>query len=391
MELHLPPPASVPFVAIDQGNASPKYARLTLNNLPASSDALNSTAIPLGLTLQPLAPKVEGEQDIPVIDFGEIGPPRCRRCRAYINPFMVFRSGGNKFVCNMCNFPNDVAPEYFAPTDPSGARVDRMQRPELSLGTVEFTAPREYWTREPVGQRWLFMIDVSMEAISKGFTEGFCRGVSDAICGRSEEDEQTNGEDDGAALPRIAPGSRIGIMTFDKEVHFYNLSERLDQAQMVVMPDIEEPFMPISDGLYASPVQSKETIKSLLARIPRMFSRVKNPEPALLPALNAALDALKATGGRAVCSLSSLPTWGPGRLYVRERPELRDTDGEKNMYKTEHPGFLKTAKGMVEAGVGVDFFLAAPQGGYLDVATIGMRRYKVAHSIHNSPSLRSYL
>jgi protein transport protein SEC24 len=156
MEKHTPPVAAVPFVAHDQGNSSPKFARLTINNIPSTAESLNSTALPLGLVLQPLAPLQEGEQPIPVLDFGEAGPPRCRRCRTYINPFMMFRSGGNKLVCNMCNFPNDVPPEYFAPTDPSGIRVDRMQRPELMMGTVEYLVPKEYWAKEPVGLRWLF-------------------------------------------------------------------------------------------------------------------------------------------------------------------------------------------------------------------------------------------
>ena len=127
MEQHLPPPAAISFVAVDQGNSSPKFARLTLNNIPASAEALATTALPLGLILQPLAALHDGEQPIPLVDFGETGPPRCRRCRAYINPFITFRSGGSKFVCNMCTFPNDVTQEYFAPTDPSGVRVDRMQ------------------------------------------------------------------------------------------------------------------------------------------------------------------------------------------------------------------------------------------------------------------------
>ena len=275
-------------------------------------------------------------------------------------------------VCNMCTFPNDVPPEYFAPTDPSGARVDRTQRPELSLGTVEFTAPKEYWTKEPVPQRWLFMIDVSMEAVSKGFLEAFCQGIQDSMYGESEDDKPTDGEPNGVLPSRLAPGSRVGIMTYDKEVHFFNLNSGLEQAQMVVMPDIEDPFVPISEGLFVDPLASKGIITSLLERLPKMFGRIKNPEPALSPALNAALDALKTTGGRAVCSLSSLPTWGPGRLFMRERPELRDTDGEKAVFKTEHPSFIKTAKSMTENGVGVDFFLAAPQGGYLDIATISM-------------------
>lgn len=127
MEQHLPPPAAISFVAVDQGNSSPKFSRLTLNNIPASAEALATTALPLGIIIQPLAALHEGEQPIPLIDFGEIGPPRCRRCRAYINPFITFPSGGSKFICNMCNFPNDVSQEYFAPTDPSGVRVDRMQ------------------------------------------------------------------------------------------------------------------------------------------------------------------------------------------------------------------------------------------------------------------------
>ncbi|KAG9819804.1 Sec23/Sec24 family protein, partial [Aureobasidium melanogenum] len=140
---------------------------------------------------------------------------------------------------------------------------------------------------------------------------------------------------------------------------------------MIVMPDIEDPFVPLSQGLFVDPQASKSAITSLLARIPDMFSSVKSPELALLPAVNAALAALKSTGGKIVCSVSSLPTFGPGRLFPRDKNEGRDTDAEKKLYTTEHPGWRSTAAKMVEAGVGIDFFMAAPSGGYLDVATIG--------------------
>lgn len=228
MEQHLPPPGVIPYVARDQGNSSPKYARLTLNNIPATSEALSATALPLGLVLQPLAPVQEGEQAIPVLDFGESGPPRCRRCRAYINPFMTFRSGGNKLVCNMCTFPNDVTPEYFAPTDPSGVRVDRAQRPELTTGTVEYLVPKEYWAKEPVGLRWLFLIDVSQEAITKGFLEAFCEGILGALYGNSSDVLNSERTDEGSPESRsIPPGSKVGFVTFDKAMHFYNCNVRL--------------------------------------------------------------------------------------------------------------------------------------------------------------------
>ena len=235
MEQHLPPPSVVPFVAQDQGNSSPKYARLTLNSIPATSEALASTALPLGLLLQPLASLQAGEQDIPVLDFGDTGPPRCHRCRTYINPFMTFRSGGNKLVCNMCTFPNDVSPEYFAPTDPSGVRVDRMQRPELTTGTVEFMVPKEYWAKPPVGLHWLFLIDVSQEAVNRGLLRTFCQGVLNALYEVDEEvvgDEQTNGD---SPLPKrnLPQGAKVGFATFDQSMHFYNCNVGLPSLPVV--------------------------------------------------------------------------------------------------------------------------------------------------------------
>lgn len=295
-ERHVPPPATISFVAYDQGNSSPKFTRLTINNIPASAENLNSTGLPLGLVLQPLAPLQAGELEIPVLDFGDQGPPRCRRCRAYINPFMMFRSGGSKFVCNLCTYPNDTPPEYFCATTPQGVRGDRDQRPELTRGTVEFTVPKEYWTREPTGLNWLFVIDVTQEAFNKGFLEAFCEGILSALYApEGGEDTDENGE------PRrqIPPGAKVGFVTYDKDVHFYNCNvsshiaiattrqlenvdanigqPALEQAQMMIMPDIEDPFVPLSDGLFVDPYESKAIIASLLTRLPTSLPISKTP------------------------------------------------------------------------------------------------------------------
>lgn len=113
-------------------------------------------------------------------------------------------------------------------------------------------------------------------------------------------------------------------------------------------------------------------ISSLLKQIPRIFSHVKNPEPAVLSTLNAALSALEATGGKIVCALSSFPNWGPGSLTMREDPKIHGTDAERKLFATENASWKKTASRLAEAGVGVDLFIAAPGGVYMDVATIGM-------------------
>ncbi|KAI1130627.1 hypothetical protein F5Y10DRAFT_235232 [Nemania abortiva] len=367
-ERHVPPPATISFVAYDQGNSSPKFTRLTMNNIPSSAESLQSTGLPLGLVLQPLAPLQAGELEIPVLDFGDQGPPRCSRCRAYINPFMMFRSGGSKFVCNLCTYPNDTPPEYFCATTPQGVRGDRDQRPELTKGTVEFIVPKEYWTREPTGLNTLFVIDVTQEAFNKGFLEAYCEGILSALY-EPEGGEDT--EDNGESKRQIPPGAKVGFVTYDKDVHFYNCNPALEQAQMMIMPDIEDPFVPLSDGLFVDPYESKAIITSLLTRLPALFADIKNPEPALLPALGASLAALEKTGGKMVCSLSALPTWGPGRLFMRDDGKYPGGEIDKKLFTTEHPGWKKIAEKMSTAGVGINFFLASPSGGYLDVATIG--------------------
>jgi protein transport protein SEC24 len=112
-------------------------------------------------------------------------------------------------------------------------------------------------------------------------------------------------------------------------------------------------------------------IASLLNQIPTIFSRVKTPETALLPAINAALSALHATGGKIIGSICSLPTFGPGALTLRDDPKAHGTDAEKKLFTTENTAWRETAGKLAEAGVGVDMFIAAPSGTYMDVATIG--------------------
>lgn len=102
-----------------------------------------------------------------------------------------------------------------------------------------------------------------------------------------------------------------------------------------------------------------------------MFSHVKNPESAVLPALNAALSALQSTGGKIVCSVANLPNANPGKLVMREDPKVHGTDAEKKLFTPEHSGWKKTASKLAEAGIGVDMFIAAPSGVYMDVATLG--------------------
>lgn len=72
------------------------------------------------------------------------------------------------FQCNVCNLLNAVPVEYVAPLDASGVRTDVHERPELSMGCVEYVAPQEYMVRAPMPPCYFFVIDVSFQAVSSG-------------------------------------------------------------------------------------------------------------------------------------------------------------------------------------------------------------------------------
>ncbi|CAJ0914965.1 1674_t:CDS:10, partial [Entrophospora sp. SA101] len=69
----------------------------------------NKSRLPFGLIITPYRSLKEGEEPVPVITDAVIA--RCRRCRTYINPFVSFTDGGQKWGCNMCYLLNEETEE----------------------------------------------------------------------------------------------------------------------------------------------------------------------------------------------------------------------------------------------------------------------------------------
>jgi protein transport protein SEC24 len=98
----VPPLVTTNFVTQDQGNSGPRYVRSTMYNVPANTDMMKQSAVPFALVVSPMAREVEGEMIPPIVDFGEVGPIRCIRCKAYMSPYMQFIDAGRRFQCLLC-------------------------------------------------------------------------------------------------------------------------------------------------------------------------------------------------------------------------------------------------------------------------------------------------
>ncbi|KAK9071221.1 hypothetical protein SSX86_009789 [Deinandra increscens subsp. villosa] len=276
-----PPPATSEFIVRDTGNCSPRYMRSTINQIPCTSDLLNTSGMQLALLVQPLALPHPSEEPIQIVDFGEGGPVRCSRCKGYINPFMKFVDQGRRFICNFCGFTDETPRDYQCNLGPDGRRRDADERPELCRGTVEFVATREFLVREPMPAVFFFLIDVSMNALQTGATAGACSAINRVL----------------ADLPE-GPRTMVGIATFDSTIHFYNLKRASQQPLMLIVPDVEDVYTPLETDVVVQLSECRQHLDSLLESIPTMFQNNKIADSAfVLPSVGiAALSAREAEG-----------------------------------------------------------------------------------------------
>ncbi|KAI7857087.1 Sec23/Sec24 trunk domain-containing protein [Circinella umbellata] len=361
------PLSTTHFKTIDQGNCNPRFMRCTVKEVPKTSDLVKDSHLPFGLAVQPLADLHSKDEKIPLaITTNPEGPVRCNRCKGYINPACQFIDGGRKFICNLCGFSNSVPEDYFCHLDMSGQRMDLDQRPELQRGTIEFEVPEIYWTRHPAPLRILFAIDVSFCAVQSGVLESFCQVLSNTLF--SEE-----------AFPK---GTQVGIITFDTSVHFYNLSATLDQAQMMIVPDINDMFLPLSsDSLFVDPMESRDLIENLLNTLPSMFAENRAQTAVFGSAIKGGVLGLQNTGGKIHVLQTILPTLGPGPLKLRDDPKLHGTDKERQLLAPQDSLYATMGKECVNEGVCVDLW-AFPMNAYVDVSTLGVLPALTGGDIH---------
>lgn len=63
---------------------------------------MKQTSVPFGLVISPMARTIDQEYPPPIVNFGELGPVRCIRCKAYMCSYMQFIDSGRRFQCLFC-------------------------------------------------------------------------------------------------------------------------------------------------------------------------------------------------------------------------------------------------------------------------------------------------
>ncbi|XP_075785825.1 protein transport protein Sec24B isoform X2 [Pelodiscus sinensis] len=340
-------------------NCNPDSFRCTLTNIPQTQALLNKAKLPLGLLLHPFRDLTQ----LPVITSSTI--VRCRSCRTYINPFVSFIDQ-RRWKCNLCYRVNDV-PEEFMYNPLTRSYGEPHKRPEVQNSTVEFIASSDYMLRPPQPAVYLFVLDVSHNAVEAGYLTIVCQSLLENL-DKLPGDSRT----------------RIGFVTFDSTVQFYNLQEGLSQPQMLIVSDIDDIFLPTPDSLLVNLHESKELIKDLLNALPNMFTNTRETHSALGPALQAAFKLMSPTGGRISVFQSQLPSLGAGLLHSREDPNQRSSTKVVQHLGPATDFYKKLALDCSGQQTAVDLFLLSSQ--YSDLASLACMSKYSAGCIYYYPS-----
>ncbi|ETS85526.1 Protein transport protein sec-24 [Pestalotiopsis fici W106-1] len=356
-ELDLPPPPCIlpPNSSVTQSptaNCPPKYMRSTLNAIPTQNSLLKKSKLPFALVIQPYAALHDIDDDVPVVQDQVIA--RCRRCRTYINPYVVFLDQGHRWRCNMCNLTNDV-PQAFDWDAAAQKSVNRWDRPELNHSVVEFVAPQEYMVRPPQPLVYLFLFDVSYAAVSTGLLATSARTILDSL----------------NRIPNADRRTRLGFMAVDSSLHYFSIpkdGEENTETSMLVVSDLDEPFLPVPQDLLVPLTESRESIETFLNKLPEMFQNNQNNGSCMGSALRAGHKLISPLGGKITVLSASLPNLGVGKLEMREDKKLLGTSKESSLLQTANSFYKSFAVECSKNQVSIDMFLFSSQ--YQDVASL---------------------
>ena len=356
----IPPIDDLNMIHAPISPSSPYYCKSTLNSVPRNSQLHSKCRVPFGITITPYP---IGQGEVPQVS-GQI--TRCKICRAYINSFVEFVDQGTRWKCNMCSTVNDV-PSYFDYDERTRRPIDRQSKPELNHSVVEFLAGQDYIVRAPQPPVYLFLLEVTYESVASGMVACVSRSILESL------DQIPN--DNGLV--------KVGFITFDSTMQFYNLNSALSEPQMIVVPDFEELTGPYFEDVIVNLNEARPALEKLLEKLGSMFSATRNTSNCFGAALKIATKLLQATGGTLCSFLSTMPNIHTGALKQREDIKSRGTPRDSKLLEPLD-GLYKDITGeCTQYHVAVNLFLFP--SAFMDISTLSSSARYTGGAIYYYP------
>lgn len=266
-------------------NAPKPSCRVTSDCFPRVRKAQKSTRLPLCAVIMPYS-SVYPADSFPTAHYGTGNEVfRCESCHAYINPFTEFLADGSNYRCNLCRKTHKTPDCHYAELDKvTNERIDKNERIELFCGLFDIKAGTDYMARPPMPPTYLFLVDVSKDAVASGMLDFFVIVLNDAINNQK--------------LPGDSR-AQIAIFTYDSQLHYYIISPDMKSPQMVVLSDPGEfEGAPFPNEVIVNISENKTGLVNFISSLTKMFATTKDNGSCLLAAIASITKATKHMGGR---------------------------------------------------------------------------------------------
>ncbi|KAJ9098064.1 hypothetical protein QFC19_006499 [Naganishia cerealis] len=436
----LVPLGTTDYRGVDQGNSLPRYIRSSLTHVPATNSLLETSQLPFGVIISPFANPRYDEEPIPyVTDFLDQnassdagastigGPPRCGKCRGYINPWCKWIDGGQKWQCNLCNSTNPgkslryllalsftadlrssvVSQSYFSHLDSYGNRIDLPSRPELRYGTVDFPVPKAYWANNAsslldssglstVSGDLLASLNEAVDAAASAATGSEVHVAVPVPHTKGRKDKNVPAENEDQNLRPPLPIGRVFVIDVSWSAVRSGMLYTVCQGIKEALYGPEEAEGAVREGETDAPHQIPPGRVAIITfdRAVQFYNLSVSllcPPSRIVGYSLGLLSARKGKGTNDVPTprsqitglLESLPKlyqetqFGEVALGAAVKgalagldPLLYGTDKEKSLYSPAIPFWRNTAEELAESGVGVNTFMFPER--YIDAASVGI-------------------
>uniref|UniRef100_A0AAZ3QRS2 Protein transport protein Sec24C-like n=1 Tax=Oncorhynchus tshawytscha TaxID=74940 RepID=A0AAZ3QRS2_ONCTS len=340
----LPPLATTDCVMEDRGNCSPRFILSTSYCVPCEGQTALQSHLPLGALVSPLAKLHTGERPLSVCMEADT-VKGCGECGAYMCSAMGWQDCGQRFYCPFCGKLREVGWQHYQPTQGvEGNRVDREQRPELSLGSYEILDSQQ----DVPAAVLLLAVDVSAAALRGGHLELISQQLRSLLTSLNREE--------GAFQSDV----RVGLMTYDSRIHLYDLSPALSRPHMLVVTETEDLQLPVREGLLVPLKDCIDSINSVLQRIPLFSAEFEEASGVLLELpVKAGLVVLQELGcpGKLLVFQTAPFTEG---THTHNSSSFFSSNKPKSLFQPPDPA-VSLAKECVSQGCGVHLFVFSQQ------------------------------
>eukprot|EP00656_Telonema_subtile_P036774 TRINITY_DN4083_c0_g1_i1.p1 TRINITY_DN4083_c0_g1~~TRINITY_DN4083_c0_g1_i1.p1 ORF type:complete len:402 (-),score=131.47 TRINITY_DN4083_c0_g1_i1:612-1817(-) len=299
---------------------------------PQDASIKDAAGLPVGATLQPLAPLDKDQQSVQ-LDIEEVA--RCEQCFGYINPFVLFDR--RRWRCTFCNTYNPTPPRYATP-------MLRRELPELSAPTVELELQGEGSALAQEQPLNLLLVDLSGDG---QYLEMVKAGLQAAI--------------------DVMPGSGfVGLLGFSDTVGVYDLRSPVPHVRELQLAEDGYPVVELHElvSLETIAVQLEPHRDNLSEAIDSLVVPDQGCDKrAFGPALSSVVQFLKLQSelvscARVTCFLSGLPNHGAGQLST-EYSEGQELRPQSDFYQSV--GTLAASLGVaIDVLAGCSSFCALP-------------------------------